>query len=413
MLKIIKLSKISRLSYQFFIYLAGIILILANVVWLIPSLQKIKIDAALLQLETAYRAKDIVSHFVEWQIEDSERITGLIAAREDKKQFLDFILKNPNVQQVAFIDKSGKEIFKIHRYRRISSGDLKDRVSEKGVRQALLTGENYLGQVFTENLEPVLNIIIPVKSSESEIIGALEINLNLRNLWKIIGELKVGERGFVYVVNTNGIIIAHRDPDVVLTGSYVLDKKIARTLIFEKKLVNGLGDESRYFDVQGQEVFGVGVPLSAFGWGVIAEQPQKDAFSARSQIIILAGATLGIGFILLFLLQLISSRLIRATSLLAEEKQRVEELSRVLEVKVKARTKELEEEKISLERKIQDRTKELQERITDLERFSKLTVGRELKMLELKEEIEKLKKELEKNPPPLSPSRKLRKIRRK
>ncbi len=51
--------------------------------------------------------------------------------------------------------------------------------------------------------------------------------------------------------------------------------------------------------------------------------------------------------------------------------------------------KKLQEE---LEEKVKERTKDLQEKIEELEKFNKLAVGRELKMLELKEEIEKLKK---------------------
>lgn len=47
----------------------------------------------------------------------------------------------------------------------------------------------------------------------------------------------------------------------------------------------------------------------------------------------------------------------------------------------------------NLEEKIKERTKELQERVEELEKFHKLTVGRELKMIELKKKI----KELEKN----------------
>lgn len=40
------------------------------------------------------------------------------------------------------------------------------------------------------------------------------------------------------------------------------------------------------------------------------------------------------------------------------------------------------------------KAKELQERVEELEKLHRLTVGRELRMIELKKEIERLKKEL-------------------
>ena len=49
-----------------------------------------------------------------------------------------------------------------------------------------------------------------------------------------------------------------------------------------------------------------------------------------------------------------------------------------------------------LEKKVKERTKELQIRIEELEKYHMLTVGRELKMIELKKEIESLKEELKK-----------------
>ncbi len=70
----------------------------------------------------------------------------------------------------------------------------------------------------------------------------------------------------------------------------------------------------------------------------------------------------------------------------------------VLEIKVKARTEELEELTKTLDQKVGQRTKEVEEskkilekRVDELERLHKLTVGRELKMLELKKEIKILK----------------------
>lgn len=52
-----------------------------------------------------------------------------------------------------------------------------------------------------------------------------------------------------------------------------------------------------------------------------------------------------------------------------------------------------------LEEKVAERTQQLQVKIEEMERFNKLAVGRELKMVELKKEIEKLKEELQKNQP--------------
>ncbi len=81
---------------------------------------------------------------------------------------------------------------------------------------------------------------------------------------------------------------------------------------------------------------------------------------------------------------------------LKETKDQLEEEKKVLEVRVKARTRELEEMAKNLDAQVKERTKELQERIKQLERFHKLTVGRETKMIELKQRIRQLEKELEK-----------------
>ena len=56
----------------------------------------------------------------------------------------------------------------------------------------------------------------------------------------------------------------------------------------------------------------------------------------------------------------------------------------------------LKELQYEMETKVEERTKELQGKIEEMEKFQKLAVGRELKMIGLKEEIRELKEELEK-----------------
>jgi hypothetical protein len=62
-----------------------------------------------------------------------------------------------------------------------------------------------------------------------------------------------------------------------------------------------------------------------------------------------------------------------------------------LEKKINERTAELERLKSNLEKIVDERTKELEKKIEEMQRFQELAVGRELKMVELKEEIRRLK----------------------
>lgn len=87
-----------------------------------------------------------------------------------------------------------------------------------------------------------------------------------------------------------------------------------------------------------------------------------------------------------------SDTLKERTKQLEKAYQETEEAREILEIKVRARTKELEDLTQSLEEKVEERAGELQGKIKELEKFQKLAVGRELRMIELKKDIKKLKK---------------------
>jgi len=82
------------------------------------------------------------------------------------------------------------------------------------------------------------------------------------------------------------------------------------------------------------------------------------------------------------------------TQELERAKMNLEELNAVLEIRVRARTRELELLNQTLEEKIIARTNDLESKVKDLETFQKITVGRELKMIELKEENARLRAQI-------------------
>jgi len=83
-------------------------------------------------------------------------------------------------------------------------------------------------------------------------------------------------------------------------------------------------------------------------------------------------------------------------SRLDKSQQELQEARDVLEIRVQARTRELEEFANSLNEQVKERTKELSERLVELERFHKLTVDREMKMIELKRELQEVERKKKK-----------------
>lgn len=115
--------------------------------------------------------------------------------------------------------------------------------------------------------------------------------------------------------------------------------------------------------------------------------PQKE--------VLVPGLDLTIIFLGLGVVSFITQNLQKHFINLLEAQDEIEMAGVSLEVKIEARTKELKELAETLDEQVKGRTKELQEKVKELEKFSRLSVGRELKMIELKKEIKKLKEKSE------------------
>ena len=283
---------------------------------------------------------------------------------------------------------------------------------------------------------PILAFFSPILDKNNQIKYFIVAQIDTDFLWKIT-DTKIGEKGYIILVNSRGDIIAHPQRDLLfdkISPTYNLEEN---TTLKKGRIKLQLQQENllAYFSVieKYREYPG-------HNWHLILVQPEKEALSLIMTIgieLFIFVAVILFGILLIsFTLGKYITKPLTKLSLAAKEiasgnleikteiksGDEFEELSRTfnemikslkksreaaevartsLEIKVKARTKELEELTLSLEEQVKARTKELekgkeelQKRVEELERFHRLTVGRERRMIELKKEIDDLKKQL-------------------
>ena len=119
---------------------------------------------------------------------------------------------------------------------------------------------------------------------------------------------------------------------------------------------------------------------------ILGEKPILEALSIMNPNIILPMALLNMIGIAILLLVCKDAKDLRESIKIKEDAIRADaKAKKLLEKKIKERIVEIEKSKVKL-----------QSKVYELEKFNKLTVGRELRMVELKKEIKRLKEDLTK-----------------
>jgi hypothetical protein len=358
------------------------------------------------QISEAKRAAESIERYVEKELREIENLAVDIASLKENKEIVEsfisrFLNEHFMVKEISIINLEGreegryskKEIFLPKKSRDFSFLEEFERAKK---------GEVYISPVnFSDSGEPFVVISLPIRKLEiQEPQAVLRALVDLQEAWGEVIERKIGKSGRVSVVDDKGMLIADPSPSRVFKKTNLLDLPPTKAV-----LKGDVFFGSKYFNEKGKEVIGVGAPIK-FGdlkWGVIVEQDLEEIeepFKPITRLIILSflSGLLIVGILswLLVVINRADKQLIERYEAWERAQASLAEARDVLEIRVRARTKELQELVERQEEIIKERTKELQEKIAELEKFQKIAIGRELRMVELKREIERLKKELEK-----------------
>src|SRR5579863_2726017 len=233
-----------------------------------------------IQHEQAEAASAKISQFIK-EIESQLGWTTQLpwsAGSIEQRRFdaLRLLRQVPAITELAQVDSTGKERLRVSRLAMdvVDSGlDLsKDPKFTEAVAHKVYYGPVY----FRRESEPYMTLSLAGTRKDAG-VSIAEVNLKL--IWDVVSQIKVGERGHAYVVGAAGRLIAHPDISLVLRNtdmSKLVQVQAAQAGNTGADLESLQGTKN----IQGQEVLTASAPIAPLGWTMFVELPVEEAYAS-------------------------------------------------------------------------------------------------------------------------------------
>lgn len=226
--------------------------------------------------ENAARSVDVFFKTIEDNLYTAAASYEVGAVMEKRRgDLLPYLMKLPSyIKEITVLDRGGVGIAKASRERFISRAGSNKK--EASLPLKVLVKENiHFGKIHNTDFgEPLMTITVPIKSG-ARIKGWLSEDISLKGFWHSITGIHLGEKGYIFVVDENGRVIAHPDWSIVIKAvNFKTNPQVVRFI--NKWEGNNI---SSYKNESGIEVIGTYAVSKSTGWGIIAEQPAKEAYA--------------------------------------------------------------------------------------------------------------------------------------
>ncbi len=259
----------------------------------------LRTDASQLGQQLAATASAEIKSFIVSQLRILDNIAALYQPEfpirpEIAEQLLENILfRSENFSDITVVDANGQEIARKNRRLVLSENERRDLSAFEGFDIVMQRGL-YVGPVMVESGRPFFTFGIEILNARGEFVGAVFAEVDARIMPRVVGEISeiVGPPGRVYIVDDEGIVIAH--PDL----SYVLAQKDLTALPTVRQVVEApesIGISAEYTNEQGLAVLGSAHTMTielfdvqsrgspSIDWYVIAEQPADVVYRDARQ----------------------------------------------------------------------------------------------------------------------------------
>ncbi|MBR0787978.1 HAMP domain-containing protein [Bradyrhizobium manausense] len=180
----------------------------------------------------------------------------------------------PAITELAQVDSSGRERLRVSRLAMdaIDSGiDLSD---DPKFTQAVAHKVFYGPVYFRRDSEPYMTL---AQAGARKDAGVSIAEVNLKLIWDVVSQIKVGEHGHAYVVGPEGRLIAHPDISLVLRNTDLSGLAQVRAALAGGAMPDALQEAT---NIQGQKVLTASAPIAPLGWTMFVELPVEEAYAA-------------------------------------------------------------------------------------------------------------------------------------
>jgi signal transduction histidine kinase len=183
----------------------------------------------------------------------------------------------PAITELAQVDSTGKERLRVSRIDIDVLGSGLDLSGEPKFTEAVARKVYYGPVYFRRESEPYMTLSLAGTRKDAG-VSIAEVNLKL--IWDVVSQIKVGARGQAYVVGAQGRLIAHPDISLVLRNTDM--SKLAQVQAAQARAADTTAPDALHsaLNIQGQEVLTASAPIAPLGWTMFVELPVEEAYAS-------------------------------------------------------------------------------------------------------------------------------------
>jgi signal transduction histidine kinase len=181
----------------------------------------------------------------------------------------------PAITELAQVDSTGRERLRVSRLAMDVVDSGLDLSNDPKFTEAVAHKVYYGPVYFRRESEPYMTLALAGTRKDAG-VSIAEVNLKL--IWDVVSQIKVGEHGHAYVVGSQGRLIAHPDISLVLRNTDM--SKLPQVQAAQAGTETTSESLEGAKNIQGQEVLTASAPILPLRWTMFVELPVEEAYAS-------------------------------------------------------------------------------------------------------------------------------------